>query len=346
MIVDYIKRYLSGERSINQAVLAAMTERFASVTHRQFMKASSGTRQGGTYPPSAATKCVRANYGAWIGAPAEPFDPQATFKFWFGDLAELAALGLAQLAFVGTKHSIGENNAMVDVPLGSREETRRGFIDGLLYFNHDEHEALGFPSCRPRTPSWVSKDGDESLLVEFKSMSDFGFREFTEKGPDDTWGYLGQITAYQRALKLRRYVYVAVCPATGDIAEHVGTYDPRFATLADANYDAVMAGAKVGEPPDVPNAGQYGVEANGKLRMLCQYCARKKWCFDLKGCDVVTRTERGFMGRPKDVHYAVPRGGGAASPTLFDAAAIAKAVVEKDEKAKAKKAAKAKEVQS
>lgn len=331
MIIDYIKRYLRGERTVNQAILASMTTRFADVTHRQFMAPTSPARAGGTYPPSAATKCVRANYGAWVGAPSEPFDPESVFKFWFGDLAELAALGLAQLAFAGTKHSIGENNTMVDVPLGTREEKRRGFIDGLIYFNHDEHEALGFPSCRPKNPAWVSKDGDESLLVEFKSMSDFGFREFVEKGPQDTWGYLGQITAYQRALKVRRFVYVAVVPATGESAEYIGTYDPRYATLADANYDAVMHGAKIGVPPEIPNAGQYGVEASGKLRMLCQYCSRKRWCFGLKGYDIEEKSERGFMGKAKTVYYISREGAVPApeSPGLFDPNAIAAAAVEK-----------------
>lgn len=343
MLKEYISQFWKGEPVENRAVLVDMLRRAGKVFHRQLMEPRSEQRAGGSYPPSAATKCVRANYGAWVGAPAEQFDAAARGKFLGGDLAELVALGVVNLAIASTKHSIGLNNEYVEIPLGSGEEKRRGFIDGMLNFNHDQHEALGHASCRPAKKDWVGKDGDENLLVEIKSMDDYPYQQFLKNGPDDTWGYLGQITVYQRALHLRRYVYLAVHRGSYEIAEHVGLYDPRYAELADKNYDAVMAGAKVGKPPEIPVGSQHGYDENGCLRLLCRFCSRKEWCYGLKGLALEAREGRGFGGKPTVQWYVKSDGVAQPSQDELDPGAIANSVLAEAAASRTKKTTKKKE---
>jgi hypothetical protein len=333
MLKEYIDRYLRNTRRVDPVILADTGRRMMKCTHRQLMEQTTA-RSGGSYPPSAATKCVRANYGAWIGAPADPLDPSSTNKFLAGDLAEAVALCEIRLAIAETKHSIGLNNDRIDVALGSHGEHRTGYIDGMLNFNHDGHEALGFDPCRPPKQDWVGKGGDENLLVEIKSMDDYPFQQFMKNGPDDTWGYLGQITVYQRTLELRRYLYLAVHRASYEIAEFVGTYDGKYATLADANYDTVMAGARTATPPSIPIGNSYGADAtDGRLRLLCRFCSRKKWCWGLEGYEIEDKVERGFMGKPTIAHFVRPVGASAGHPTaapggqLFDALAIASEII-------------------
>ena len=268
MIADQVARYLEGERTTNDDILGTMMRRFGAVTFRQLMEPTAAPRIN-SYPPSAATKCPRANYGAWIGAPSEPFAGKTRRTFYGGDIAELVTIGLAQLAFLGTRHSIGLNNEQVDIPLGTQGKIRKGYIDGMITYNHDEAEAAGFAPCRPRRAEWVDANGNEDLLVEFKSMDDFPFELFQKDGPDDTWGYLGQVTVYQRALHLRRYVMVAVHRGSLEVAEYIGTYSNTLAAKADANFDAVMLGAEANTPPPMPTLDGYGRDASGLLKLKC-----------------------------------------------------------------------------
>lgn len=309
MIEDYINRYLAGNKAPDADILAEMGKRFISVTVRQFMEQKES--RAGSYPPSAATKCPRANYGAFTGVPAEPFDPQTLLKFWMGDLTELGIFSLAQLAFAGTSHSIGQNNAQVEVPIGTpadgKTPTINGYIDGLLNFNHKWHEAQGRETVRPGAQDWVGPDGSEDLIVEFKSMDEYPFKLFKESGPDDTFGYLGQLTMYQRALKVRRFIMVAMCKGTGEIAEHIGVYDRQYAVKADAHYDQVMTAIKMKSfPPGIPDGKNYGADPrDGKLRLNCRFCSRKEWCYGLLGYGIKAVMEAGYKGKVAKQYYAV-----------------------------------------
>jgi hypothetical protein len=334
VIVDYIHRYLAGTRTMHEEVLAEAGRRFVSVTHRQFMSEKAGST---SYHPSAATKCPRANYGQLIGAPAEPFDPQTLIKFWTGDLLELGVLALAQLAFKDTPHSIGQNNAKVDVPLGTKRELRTGYIDGLLNFNHRWHREK-FNGAAQTFPPQPDKD-DEYLVLEVKSMDSYPFELFScqgqgcrhrhagctrsqvtgTMGPDDTFGYRGQTTVYQRALEVRRYIMVAVEKGTGALAEHVGVYEREYAVKADAIYDQVMAGIATNTPPPVPDDANHGADPrDGKLRLNCRFCARREWCFGLQGLNLVKRSEKGYMGKVSDQYYAVRAQGALNLNTVID----------------------------
>jgi len=330
VIVEYIHKYLaSGARTMNEEVLAEAGKRFVSVTHRQFMQEKAGLGGPGLYRPSNATKCPRANFGQMIGAPSEAFDPRTLIKFWTGDLLELGMLALAQLAFQGTPHSIGQNNAPVEVPLGKNKDKRTGHIDGLLNFNHAWHEGQGGSSQRLVTHDVNQKD-DEYLVLEVKSMDEYPFELFAcqgngcrhkhsgclkslvtgTMGPDDTFGYRGQTTVYQRALEVRRYIMLAVKKGTGEMAEHIGIYEREYAVKADAVYDQVMVGVATGIPPAVPDDLNHGADPrDGKLRLNCRFCSRRDWCFGLQGLDVMKRAEKGYMGKVSDQYYVIRRDG-------------------------------------
>lgn len=305
MIVDYINRYLESEgKELNEAVLAAAGERFTKRLYKQFM--TDYVVKVGGYGAGRATKCARANGYYHAGVEGEPIDAATKFKFWLGDLAEVGALSLAELAFEGTPHSIGLNNEYVDVPIGpgasdgdgkKEPSTVKGFIDGMLNFNHAYHEEHFGPWV---PPNWV-KNGDEDLLLEVKSMGSYPFDLFCKEGPDDTWGYLGQISVYQRALRIRRFVYVAIDREKGRLAEFVGTYQKAFAAKADAVYASVMAAKERGTVPSIPPEcapvmGRSGAE----LGVVCSYCSYKQKCWEEAGYRLNVNYVRGRTG-PKPI---------------------------------------------
>jgi hypothetical protein len=284
MIKDYIDRYQLGKKELNEEVLDEMAARAKYVTKRQYMEEKETKPH--SYYPSCATKPPCQNYFRYIGAEHTEMDAAALRKFWFGDILELNVIGLAKMAFKGTPHSIGLNNEQVLVKLGKYRdeedaEERRGYIDGLLNFNHAWHEAQGYPSLRRK-----GKPDEETLLVEGKAMGDWAFKSFVSDGLNDTWGHKGQMTVYQRELEVRRYIYVGYSTNTGEIHEEIGTYDKDVARTADGYYDIVMEASLQKTTPRRPQRKDEkgkqmfmaNGEAGGELGPICRYCSYKGAC--------------------------------------------------------------------
>lgn len=308
MIAEYILRYLASEgKELSEVVLEEAVKRFRKRLADQFMK-DRVTKVGG-YGAHRATKCVRDNYYYHQGVEGEAIDPETRFKFFMGDLTELGAYALAQLAFEGTPHSIGLNNEFVEIPIGVQEpienkKTIKGYIDGLLNFNWDWHiEKFGGTK-----PAHIKDKPDEDLVLEVKSMGAYPFKLFKENGPDDTWGYLGQISVEQRALRVRRFVMLAVEREKGSIGDYVGTYNKVYTTKADAIYSAVMAGVESGIAPGVPPELTPDATDKGlKLHVVCSYCPRKEKCWTDAGYKLRVDYVKGRSG-PRPVWYASKNG--------------------------------------
>lgn len=308
MIREYIERYLtSGNKTADRQVLEEMADRFISVTFRQFME-ERGDPEPGKYYPSAATKCARQNGLRYAGMKGETLDSEVIQKFWYGDLAELGFLGLAGLALKDTPHSIGLNNEHLPVTLGkTHRETRNGYIDGLLSFDHEYHWETYKKGLRPR---WLDAGKKEDILVEIKSMGAWAFNMFQKEGPNDTWGYLGQINSYLRELNVKRYLYVAIDKENGRIDEYLGDYSPRIAAWADETNDLVMATAQKGDVPPVPQGNPHiGLKANGELQLVCSYCGYKEACWTLQNYKLETRYVKARTGQ-KPIFYVVKDGDG------------------------------------
>ena len=307
LAVGYIAEYLASTkdpddpdvRDLNAVVLGNMAQRFSSVTFRQFMLEKKPGGMKGKYYPSAATKCWVKNWRDTMGIPGSPLDPEVLMKFWYGDLLELGILGLIELAYVSTKNSVGFSNEQIDVPFGSRfKGVHHGRPDGLIYFDYKDHYERYGVDLKPK---WLKKDG-EYLVLEVKSMGDYPFRLFSKNGPDDTWGYMGQIAKMMEGLKTPRYLYVAVNREKGGIAEYVGSFEKKYQQEADAIYDVVMEHVELKKSPTVPNKEGHGLGkacADGwnELALNCSFCGHNKGCYADQGFEMRSReikTRNGF----------------------------------------------------
>jgi hypothetical protein len=319
VVVDYILRYLAKSgKTISESVLDVAGERFKKRLYQQFM--TDYEVKAGGYGANRATKCVRANGYYHAGIPQAPMDPEVKFKLWFGDLCELGVLALAELAYEGTPHSIGLNNEFVEVPIGkgeldpkpgAQEKAKiKAFIDGLLNFNWSYH----VDNYGGEPPEGLERP-DEHLIVEVKSMGSWPFERFVKEGPDDTWGYLGQVSVEQRAMRVRRYIMIAIDRETGRLAEYIGFYNKAVAEKADATYDEVMEAKARGTIPNIPAACAPQMK-NGSLvlGLLCNYCGYRgepggaTGCWADAGYELSVEYTRGKNG-PKPVFYVTKRQG-------------------------------------
>ena len=299
LAVGYIADYLMSTkdpndpevRDLNTAVLEGMGQRFMYITHRQFMEERKPGGMKGKYYPSSASKCWRRNYRDHIGMVGSEIDPEVRLKFWAGDMFELETVGLLELAYVKTKNSVGFNNEQIDVPFGNEiKGVHHGRPDGLVNFNYKDHYERYGVDLKPK---WLKKD-DEYLVLEVKSMGDYPFRLFEKDGPDDTWGYLGQIHKMMEGLKTPRYLYVAVNREKGTIAEHVGSFKKEYQQKANEIYDVVMKHVEMKKQPTVPSWTGHGLAkttSDGwhELALNCNFCGHNKGCYGDEGYEIRTR---------------------------------------------------------
>ena len=217
MVLPYLKRFFEQDSpKRNPEILLEMTERFARSAERQLMERRDESKSG-SYPAGGATKCPRQNALRWLGTKQEPVDWKVRLKFWAGDTAEIQLLGLIALAWQDTPHSIGLNNERCEIEMGTDPATKTthgGYPDALINFNHAYHiheygQDLRYFDEAGNPFSWC--ENEEMLVGEVKSMADYTFngggkkgQGFRNVGPDDTFGYIGQINNYLRHLQVRR----------------------------------------------------------------------------------------------------------------------------------------------
>jgi hypothetical protein len=297
MVRPYVREYLQKkDQEIDQELLHAMARRFVSVTIRQFMEKKE--QQAGRFHASSGTKCVRQSWLKYLGFFGPPMDMEVLLKFWYGDLIELGVYGLIQMAFEGSPHSIGFNNERVEVPIGKKHHgVLNGYPDGMLHFYHLYHKGRFGQLLKP---SWV--EDEEYMGVEFKSMGDYPFKKFEEDGPDDTWGYQGQASLYQRAVQVKRWLFVAVHRDKGLISERLLVRNKDKELEADTNYDTVMEAVENKTEVPMPAGKDYKMSARNdgsyEIGLVCRFCQVKEECFARMGYGLEARqvkTRNGFM---------------------------------------------------
>lgn len=307
MLAEYILNYLAKtEQSVEDALLKPIFDeasaRFEKVTRRQFFERKERDTVG-KYHPSGATKCQRQNGLRMQGAEAEALSSEVRLKFWYGDILELGMIALGQLAYTDTPHSIGMNNEDVMVKLGKKYQgEHRGYIDGAINFNHKWHlEKYGVDLRRTIKDPW-----EEFILLELKSMDAWSYSNFKKSGPDDVFGYMGQISKYQQAIESRRYLYLATDKQKGGIHEHVGVYNKKYIAKADEIYDVVMEAAERDTIPNPPRDYElfHWAPSMGRLELglNCSYCSYKRACVEALGGKLGMTETRGRQG-PKPVFF-------------------------------------------
>lgn len=197
---------------------------------------------------SESGKCSRQVAYQYLGIKAKGrvIDTRSYLNFFMGDVIEALVVTLAVKAGCPLKN-YGGNQQSVSIEIGGNKVTGRP--DGILF---DVHK------------------GD--TLLEVKSMSVFGFREFQKGGISPE--YEAQVQAYMVALKLNKAIVVGVSKDLGLMHEFTMPRNVVIAVRNEENYQAVFNSEKV-----FPDRPQWATpNTKGYYPWQCLYCFAWKTC--------------------------------------------------------------------
>jgi len=212
MIVDKINKYLSSENlTLNEYILNEISLLAKYTFKRQFMEDSELVE--GKLRLSKCGDCPRKLAYAYFGfkPSGKEIDSRAKIVFWMGDLVEMTVIELAKLAGVKLL-ATGLNQLTISLN-----------IDGIDIEGH---------------PDGLLLNDGEFILLEIKSMSDYGFNSF-QKGEIDE-GYLSQVNIYMHVLNLNKAIFVAINKNSGVLHEVIIKKDNKIVDKAIKNLKTVI----------------------------------------------------------------------------------------------------------
>lgn len=244
MIADAINKYLDSQQyTVSEAILESVGRQAAWCFKRQFME--NGEREG--IGLSGSGHCARQLAYKYHGIPTEgkAIDARAKTIFWLGDLAESTVIHLAELAGVVLR-KVGQDQATVTLNVNGKEI--EGHPDGIVV-------------CP-----------DKMRLLEVKSMSSYGFKEFEDGtiSPD----YLAQVNIYMDLMGFDECCMVAVAKDSGVIKEQMLVKSTEIVAQAKANLATVVDSTPDNLPPR-----KFGPDHKGKLPWNCTYCNSWRTCW-------------------------------------------------------------------
>jgi len=247
-LVDDIYGILTGDHKFSEDKVRAFSQRLSDMMVKRL---SSGERLPGLSLSQIGEQCDRKSWYDVNSPPseAEPLEPQARFKFLYGDILEELTLFLAEEA--GHDVQGQQDSITVNGVVGHRDAV----IDGVL--------------------------------VDVKSANSRGFVKFKTHNleADDPFGYLTQAGLYLHGsvnddkVKVKgEFAFVAVDKELGAIVLD------RYRKPKSTDYDAlVQHKLDVVGQPDPPPRGFSPVPAghsgNLKLATKCKYCKHKAKCY-------------------------------------------------------------------
>ena len=252
MIADKILNYLTEqERTINEAIRYELEKIAGACFKRQFMTSEESHVR---IRLSGAGKCPRQLAYQYhdIEKAGKEMNARSSITFWTGDLTEFTIISLAKMS--GCRI----------VATGLNQITCK--LQFTLNNNGDaiEYDVFGHP------------DGilfdDEIYLVEVKSMSDYGYKDF-EKGIINE-EYLTQVNMYMEALHLNKCIFIALNKNSGVLNERIITKDNTLVKEGMENINKVLCS-------DIDNLPEPRYTYDKKTRFYpwnCCYCSWFKIC--------------------------------------------------------------------
>ena len=254
MLADKITKYLEGEHHYSSDVLQSSCEQFGGSLARQLMGESQ-------YEPrlrmSNLGSCPRKVWLQIAGEKGEPINARTRMNFSFGDYVEVATVAIIRL-------------------MAEKEEY------GIKIYEELVQGELEWEGIKGHADLPCSIDGQD-VVVEVKSMSNYGFREFCKNGPGDMWGYPAQLQAYLRATGFDTGLWLGVRKETGHYAEYVELRDDdRYAN------DAYVVMAQINSPTK-PSRPMWAVLTGEQeiKDVRCQYCDMKRPCWGPMTVEVI-----------------------------------------------------------
>ena len=244
MIVDKIYKYLSSEElKLDEFLLKEVADLAKHNFSRQFME----EKEERELRLSLSGHCVRKLAYLHLGFPEEgkELDSRAKITFFLGDLVELALLKLAKLAGCYI-FATGLNQLEISIKINEVEI--KGHPDGLLL-----HEG-------------------KLYVVECKSMSDYGFKDF-EKG-NVSYEYLAQVNMYMHVLNLDNAVFVALDKNNSLLGEKIVKKDEKIVKECIERFKKAISSTDDNLPER-----DYKPDDKGKLPWQCSYCPYWRLCY-------------------------------------------------------------------
>jgi len=257
MLVEKVENYLtSKDRLIDKDLVESMKGAFDWAVTRQVMEvreSKPGLR--GSNPGPCARKMAYnyLDYGS-------NKDPEArTYITWLtGDLLELVCIGLLRLAGIKVRGTCLDDEGQVE-----------GMFDagnGILVPCHPDGILLPQDGV-----------GEEEILLEVKSTSDFGFkREWSRGFYSDNYKLQHQV--YLDTFSMSKGVFFVINKNTGHFCEVLTERDPDYLAWAKINYEIAANAEPDNLPPRFVDNKNYGRKVNKKQELQeelawgCGYC--------------------------------------------------------------------------
>jgi hypothetical protein len=240
MIIDKIGKYLTDNNLTLNDTIRYEIEKLAGVAFkRQFMEIKEEASKGKLRLSGCGSCARKLAYGYHgIEKKGKELDARSKIVFFQGDLVELMLVSIAKLAGCNLL-ATGLNQ--IKVTLKVNGNSIEGHPDGLLLENQ------------------------ELYLVEFKSMSSFGFKRFQNKEIDE--GYLAQVNCYLEALGLKKCVFVGLNKDAGVLHEMILEKDEQMVKFCKNNILSVLNSTL--EKLPLP---AYEKDTKGYYPWQCLYC--------------------------------------------------------------------------
>ena len=266
MIVDRIYNYLSEEEVKLDEILLDEVGKIAKFSfYRQFMK----EREERKLRLSSSGDCIRKLAYIYLGfeEDGKKIDARGKLTFFLGDLTELAILKLARLSGC---HIFATGLEQLEVSIN---------IDGVEIVGH---------------PDGLFLHKGTTYLVECKSMSDYGFKDF-EKGNISS-SYIAQVNMYMYLLNIKNAIFLALNKNNSVLGEKIVSYSPKVVSEVIERFRKVIHSTKDNLPER-----EFKPDKNGKLPWQCSYCPFWKICYK--------KAEKKLVGRRNELFIKNTRRG-------------------------------------
>lgn len=265
MIIDKIYNYLNQEEVKLDEILLDEIGKIAKFSfYRQFMK----EKEERKLRLSLAGDCIRKLAYIYLGFEenGKKIDARGKLTFFLGDLTELAILKLARLSGC---HIFATGLEQLEVSINIDGVEILGHPDGLLLYE------------------------GVTYLIECKSMSDFGFKEF-EKGNIPS-SYVAQVNMYMHLLGIKNTIFLVLNKNNSILGERVVSYSSKAVNEVIKRFRKVIHSTKNNLPER-----EFKPDKNGKLPWQCSYCPFWKICYEDAEKKLVGRRNELFIKKPKE----------------------------------------------
>jgi hypothetical protein len=213
--------------------------------------------------PGPCARKMAYNYLGYL--PGKDFEARTYVTFLTGDILEVVSIALLRLAGIEVEGTCLDEDGQVE-----------GLFDvgnGILVPCHPDGILLPQPGI-----------GENKLLLEVKSSSDYGFKREWSKGRYSDQ-YKLQHQVYLDTFKIDEGIFFVINKNTGHFCEVLTKRDPEYLEWAKVNYSMAASADPDNLPPRFVDNQNFGrkIGRNGKvttdLCWGCGYCDYVEHCW-------------------------------------------------------------------